>query len=200
MLKDIKQKRLAAREELKAVLHTLSLAGMELHKPDHVLRPVDTSSGELRLLKGNKPFLWNPSTGNGQWDYVWDCSALRLVVSPDEGGPFGVPSFGCLREGTKCTSCETNCDSSASQAFTHLFSSVAMSFSRLIYLNSISLPSLSLSPFLLQSLRLSFCLVSECSSLPACLPVCLPKLGLICAMEPTSKTSKWNTVIPQNSC
>ena len=87
MLKDIKQKRLAAREELKAVLHTLSLAGMELHKPDHVLRPVDTSSGELRLLKGNKPFLWNPSTGNGQWDYVWDCSALRLVVSPDEGGP-----------------------------------------------------------------------------------------------------------------
>ena len=102
--------------------------------------------------------------------------------APMRGGPFGVPSFGCLREGTKCTSCETNCDSSASQAFTHLFSSVAMSFSRLIYLNSISLPSLSLSPFLLQSLRLPFCLVSECSSLPACLPVCLPKLGLICAM------------------
>ncbi|CAE7343813.1 unnamed protein product, partial [Symbiodinium necroappetens] len=89
VLKTIKQKRLAAREELKAVLHTISLAGMELQKPDHVLRPADSSSGEVRLFRGNQPFLWSPSTGNGHWDMVLESqqNRLRLVLSPDEGGP-----------------------------------------------------------------------------------------------------------------
>ena len=88
MLSRIKQKRLSAREELKAVLHTLSLAGLELccERP---LRPRDTSQQETREWQGGRPFLCHPTSGEAEWDVLQalEKKKLRVVLSPDEGGP-----------------------------------------------------------------------------------------------------------------
>lgn len=72
------------------MMHTLSLAGLELRKPDGSLRPPDLKSGEVRLTDASLgPMLWNTETGAAQWDVVLpeDCQELRLVLAPDEGGP-----------------------------------------------------------------------------------------------------------------
>lgn len=86
----IKQRRLAAREEVQAVMHTLSLAGLELRKPERILRPPDLKSGETRLTDASLgPMLWHTESGAAQWDVVLpeDLQELRVVLAPDEGGP-----------------------------------------------------------------------------------------------------------------
>ena len=89
VLKKIRQERLSARELLRCVCHTLNVLDVELRVPDHILRPLDVSTGERRLWVGKQAFLWSPTSGNAHWDSVQEHSAsdLRLVIQPDEGSP-----------------------------------------------------------------------------------------------------------------
>ncbi|CAE7822907.1 unnamed protein product [Symbiodinium sp. CCMP2456] len=88
ILSRIKQKRLSAREELKAVLHTLSLAGLEMccERP---LRPRNTTQQETRECQGGRPFLCHPTSGEAEWDVLQPSEKKKLgvILSPDEGGP-----------------------------------------------------------------------------------------------------------------
>ena len=71
-------------------MHTLSLAGLELRKPERILRPPDLKSGETRLTDASLgPMLWHTESGAAQWDVVLpeDLQELRVVLAPDEGGP-----------------------------------------------------------------------------------------------------------------
>ncbi|CAE7566035.1 unnamed protein product [Symbiodinium sp. CCMP2592] len=87
-LSRIKQKKLAAREQLRCVLHVLDILGLEMLLPTTRLRPVDLSAGEQRVANKNKQhFLWNPHNGEASWDAITETSRedLRLILAPDEG-------------------------------------------------------------------------------------------------------------------
>ena len=108
----IKQRRLAAREEVQAVMHTLSLAGLELRKPERILRPPDLKSGETRLTDASLgPMLWHTESGAAQWDVVLpeDLQELRVVLAPDEGAPSGPGSNGLPCRGTASVFCRIFC-------------------------------------------------------------------------------------------
>ncbi|CAE7707516.1 unnamed protein product [Symbiodinium sp. CCMP2592] len=86
----IRQRRLAAREEVQAVMHILSLAGLDFRLSERQLRPPDLRNGEIRLTDASLgPMLWHTESGAAQWDAVLpeDLQELRLVLAPDEGGP-----------------------------------------------------------------------------------------------------------------
>ncbi|CAE7244854.1 unnamed protein product, partial [Symbiodinium sp. CCMP2592] len=86
----IRQRRLAAREEVQAVMHILSLAGLDFRLSERQLRPPDLRNGEIRLTDASLgPMLWHTESGAVQWDAVLpeDLQELRLVLAPDEGGP-----------------------------------------------------------------------------------------------------------------
>ncbi|CAE7354990.1 unnamed protein product, partial [Symbiodinium microadriaticum] len=86
-LSRIKQKKLAAREQLRCVLHVLDILGLELLLPTTRLRPIDLSAGEQRIARKNQHFLWSKDNGEASWDAITDASRqdLRLILAPDEG-------------------------------------------------------------------------------------------------------------------
>ena len=77
ILSRIKQKRYSAREEWKAVLHTLSLAGLELccERP---LRPRDSTEQETREWQGERPLLCHPTSGETEWDVLQALEKKKL--------------------------------------------------------------------------------------------------------------------------
>ena len=83
----IRQKKLAAREQLQALLHTLNMLDLELKLPEHGLHAADTANGEVRISSPDGCFLWNANTGHAVWDKILedDLQDLRVVLSPDEG-------------------------------------------------------------------------------------------------------------------
>ena len=83
----IRQKRLAAREQLRCIGHTLSILEVELLLGTRRLRPRDCTQEERRLVVDGKAFLWNPQTGSSTWDALvpQDLLEFRLVLAPDEG-------------------------------------------------------------------------------------------------------------------
>ncbi|CAE7596873.1 unnamed protein product [Symbiodinium sp. CCMP2456] len=83
----IRQKKLAAREQLQALLHTLNMLDLELKLPEHGLHAADTANGEVRITSPDGCFLWNANTGQAVWDKIMeaDLKDLRVVLSPDEG-------------------------------------------------------------------------------------------------------------------
>ena len=75
---------------MQAVMHILSLAGLDFRVSERRLRPPDLRNGEIRLTDASLgPMLWHTETGAAQWDAVLpeDLQELRLVLAPDEGGP-----------------------------------------------------------------------------------------------------------------
>ena len=93
-------------------MHTLSLAGLELRKPERILRPPDLKSGETRLTDASLgPMLWHTESGAAQWDVVLpeDLQELRVVLAPDEGAPSGPGSNGLPCRGTASVFCRIFC-------------------------------------------------------------------------------------------
>ena len=87
----IKQKKIAAREHLRAVLNCLSQLELDLAVPQEPLKRVDPTC-EVRLFHGNAAFRWNKVDGTAKWDTPTDrpgCAGqhLRLVLHADEGSP-----------------------------------------------------------------------------------------------------------------
>ncbi|CAE7946240.1 unnamed protein product [Symbiodinium sp. KB8] len=66
----IRQKKLAAREQLQALLHTLNMLDLELKLPEHGLHAADTANGEVRISSPDGCFLWNANTGHAVWDKI----------------------------------------------------------------------------------------------------------------------------------
>eukprot|EP00439_Symbiodinium_sp_Y106_P052841 s684_g7.t1 len=93
----IRQKKLAAREQLQSLLHTLNMLDLELTLPEHQLRAADAANGEIRISSAEGHFLWNANTGHAVWDKILedDLKDVRVVLSPDEGSSMF------------CTSCRT---------------------------------------------------------------------------------------------
>ncbi|CAE7225019.1 unnamed protein product [Symbiodinium sp. CCMP2592] len=83
----IRQKKLSAREQMRACMHVLSVLDLELLVGDQVFRPLDTTRGEKRMLEDGKAWLWDPATGEASWDCLTPRhqSHLRLILAPDEG-------------------------------------------------------------------------------------------------------------------
>ena len=85
----IKQRKLAAREHLRAVLNVLSQLDVDLAVPQNVLKPIDVAN-EDRSHHDGIPFVWNKTTGVSRWDAPCQYEKsghLRLVLSADEGSP-----------------------------------------------------------------------------------------------------------------
>ena len=97
-LKGIRQQRLASREQLKAVGHTLQMLYLDFKS----LMPADASrlrpvvpGVEVRVKETGTPaYVFNTNTGEAKWDTihckrpdVCDSGHVRLVLEPDEGGP-----------------------------------------------------------------------------------------------------------------
>ena len=55
--------------------------------------------------------LWHTETGAAQWDAVLpeDLQELRLVLAPDEGGPYGPDSNGSPRQDIASVFCRILC-------------------------------------------------------------------------------------------
>ena len=91
-LSSIREQRLASKQELKAVRHVLQVAGIELDDifPARPLRPVDPAK-EQRLfhtLDGKRmAYIASKEDNTARWDTIGPSKHLRLVLSPDEGGP-----------------------------------------------------------------------------------------------------------------
>ena len=89
VLGEIKQKKLAAREHLRAVLNCLNHLDLDMAIPKNVLRPVDPTC-EFRSHHGHVPFISNKTTGCSRWDApndFLDASHMRLILGADEGSP-----------------------------------------------------------------------------------------------------------------
>ncbi|CAE7468345.1 hemA, partial [Symbiodinium sp. KB8] len=86
-LSRVQQARLATREQVQAVLHSLELLELEL-KPGKVGYPsADPKEGFQRCYHDGKPFLYDVNKGEGLWLEVEDDDRVRLILNPDEGSP-----------------------------------------------------------------------------------------------------------------
>ena len=91
-LNNLKEDRLSAKQELKAVANVLSHIGLSLDQlwPSSPCCPADPHTEERRLhavgdeIKG---FVVNRETGNSRWDTHVPDDSLRLIFCPDQGGP-----------------------------------------------------------------------------------------------------------------
>ena len=89
VLGEIKQKKLAAREHLRAVLNCLNHLDLDMSVPKNVLRPIDPTC-EFRSHHGHLPFISNKITGCSRWDApvdVEESNHMRLILGADEGSP-----------------------------------------------------------------------------------------------------------------
>ena len=93
-LSALREERMAAKQELKAISNVLSYAGVALDSifPDNALRPpVPGQEERLSFKVGNEQwaFIVNPSTLECRWDtpQISESKHVRLVLCPDEGGP-----------------------------------------------------------------------------------------------------------------
>ena len=85
----IRQKRLAAREHLRAVGNILKQMDLDLCVPQEPLRPIDPSK-DMRGFYDRRAFRWDGTSGTAVWDspdLQHGTQHLRLVLQPDEGSP-----------------------------------------------------------------------------------------------------------------
>ena len=85
----IRQRKLVARDHLRALGNILSQMQLDLNMPLAPLRPVIPGE-ESRLKHEGRPYKWNHADGSSTWDNVCqdrDPCRPRLVISPDEGSP-----------------------------------------------------------------------------------------------------------------
>ena len=89
MISGMKQRKLAAREHLRAVLNCLNQLELDLAVPENILRPIDPTC-ETRCHYDDIPFITNGTTGCARWDAPCKHqphSHMRLVLGADEGSP-----------------------------------------------------------------------------------------------------------------
>ncbi|CAE7513660.1 unnamed protein product, partial [Symbiodinium natans] len=87
-LAKIRQQRIASKEQLRALMHVLSLCDVTLRMPEISLDAVNPAENERRDKYKGRPFITNLSTGQSRWISAMDGDDYnRLVLSPDEGGP-----------------------------------------------------------------------------------------------------------------
>ena len=89
MLGKIRQRKLVARDHLRALGNILSQMQVDLHIPSSPLRPV-TPGEEKRCKHNGRPFRWNVADGTATWDDIGgdeEPTRPRVVLSPDEGSP-----------------------------------------------------------------------------------------------------------------
>ena len=106
----LKEQRLAAKQELKAVRNILEHANFDLDTifPENPLRAVDPAQ-EIRTVHrlGSDvlAFHVNTSTGEATWAAVMPGAdkAARLVLAPDEGGPLYASYQYLALQGAKIT-------------------------------------------------------------------------------------------------
>ena len=83
----IRQKRLAARDHLRALGHIMSQLDLEFSVPLNPLRPVQPET-EIRGVHAKGPFISSVADGSSSWDFVaseTDSKHPRIVICPDEG-------------------------------------------------------------------------------------------------------------------
>ncbi|CAE7403164.1 hemA [Symbiodinium sp. CCMP2592] len=88
----LKQDRLASREHMRAVLHSLELLDLELAPLPFSLRAADPEKHETREMYGSRAFIFNHESGLAEWVCTPDLddetkSGVRVTLHPDEGGP-----------------------------------------------------------------------------------------------------------------
>ena len=90
----LREERMAAKQELKAISNVLSYAGVALDSifPENALRPPVPGQEQRHCVKvGNEhwAFIVNPSNMEWRWDTpaTSETKHVRLVLCPDEGGP-----------------------------------------------------------------------------------------------------------------
>ena len=106
-LNNIKEERLAARQEMRAISNILEYAGVQLDNvfPEQPFYPLDpaTETRSTCNINGEKwSFVTNKSTHQTRWDVPVDNNRkhLRLVLSPDEGSPlYSAWQFLCHHSG-----------------------------------------------------------------------------------------------------
>ena len=91
-LNALKEDRLSAKQELKAVANVLSHIGLSLDQlfPTSPCIAVDPDTEERRLhAVGDEVmgYVVNRETGISRWDTHMPDEALRLIFCPDQGGP-----------------------------------------------------------------------------------------------------------------
>lgn len=91
-LNALKEDRLSAKQELKAVANVLSHIGLSLDQlwPSSPCNAVDPDTEERRLhTVGDEVmgYVVNRETGISRWDTHMPDEALRLIFCPDQGGP-----------------------------------------------------------------------------------------------------------------
>ena len=94
-LNALREDRLAAKQELKAVSNALDHIGLSLDNlfPSCPCAPVDADSEVRRQHTLNDEvlsFVVKRDTGASRWDTVVEgqgCNSLRLMLCPDQGGP-----------------------------------------------------------------------------------------------------------------
>ena len=85
----IRQKRLSAREHLRALGHILSQLDLDILTNDRPMTPI-LAGEERRAVHHSRPFKWRTSDGTSVWDDIpeaADSCRPRLVLCPDEGSP-----------------------------------------------------------------------------------------------------------------
>ena len=83
----IRQKRLAAREHLKAIGNILSQMGVDFSVPRGPLTPINCMS-QKRAMYENRAFKYDIASGSAQWDVMdQQDGLLRVVIQADEGSP-----------------------------------------------------------------------------------------------------------------
>lgn len=84
-LSKLQQARLATREQVQAVLHSLELLDVEL-KPGNVGYPsANPKEGTQRRYHDGKPFMYDVNKGDGVWLELEDDDRVRIILNPDEG-------------------------------------------------------------------------------------------------------------------
>ena len=87
-LSKIKQDRLASREHLRAVMHSLELLEIRFALPERPLAAADPKNGLRRFVHLGKAYLAKEGSASSQWVCFDDASSVtRIVLHPDEGGP-----------------------------------------------------------------------------------------------------------------
>ncbi|CAE7852610.1 ASAH1, partial [Symbiodinium microadriaticum] len=88
----LKQDRLASREHMRALLHSLELLNLELAPLPFSLRAADPEKHESREMYGSRAFIFNYESGLAEWVCTPDFdgktkTGVRVTLHPDEGGP-----------------------------------------------------------------------------------------------------------------
>ena len=87
-LSRIKQERLASKEHMRAVLHSLELLDVQLIPAENAYPAADPSQSVYRDYHDGRAFLYSAASGEATWMTFQESPQMtRVILNPDEGGP-----------------------------------------------------------------------------------------------------------------